>query len=180
MRITAYATGVNPNVLLNVKQYILAACRFDYASWPSSSYQCMIWKDGQSFKVSAGAFWTFQGNTVYVDNNPEANVPTWAPVALKCIAELYGLTEDSEVMSAIQEMIDAMRQKMVDNAGRATAGSMRGRPVRQVALHTSELQELAYYNVAEKGEPDKMEWRDHAGNTHEIDEEDSSWIIMEL
>lgn len=180
MRITAYAYRVDSDILTNVKGYILNACRFDHAIWPSSTYKCAIWKDGRSVLVSSGANWVFSDNKVYVDSNPDSNIPIWAAGALRSIAEFYGLNEDTEVSSAIDGMIEAIRARMQDDSERAVASSRRGMPARKVAFHNQDLIELAYYNVAAPNEEVKMEWRDHEGNVYDVNEEDSIWTIMEL
>jgi hypothetical protein len=180
MILTAYAESVEPTMLNNIKGFILGCCRFEYSSWPASSYVCVIWKNNVACRVAAGASWSFSGSNVYLDSNPEINPPTWAPVALKCVAEFYRLNEDPEVVTAIDGMIETMRRRMQESSERATASSSRSRPVRKVALHNRELRELGYYNVAPPGESERMEWRDHEGNPHEIDEAGEEWTVMEI
>lgn len=180
MKLTSYAEGVDPSILAVVKQYILNASRFDYATWPTgNSYQCLIWKDGVPNRVGSGANWTMTSSIIYIDSNPAANVPNWAPAALKCVAGWFGLNNDPEVIEAIDTMTEEIRFRIKDAVERATASSRRGRPVRRIAIHNTEGWEAGYYNVAGEGEEERMEWRDHEGNTLDINDADPNIVVMD-
>lgn len=97
---------MDPTITDKVKEFILAVSLGSPARWPS--FYGVLLRDGKPVIVKSGDSYADYGNEFYMRHQIGAEIPTWLPPVLSCMAQFCQIGGDQEVRQAIIEIAAKM------------------------------------------------------------------------